>query len=284
MDCAILQASLEMAIAEGWHCERVDDRQFVVAAPVTYSDGDHPELLVTLGDGGVITMSDFGAVGMRLSMADVPPSHGRAAALVRQTATEYGVHFDQDGELRLTLVDEALADGPRGQFGRALMRLSSAMLQIDALRALRATPKEPLFGTQLVNTLVADPRLPVTRRHRVQGATGKHYHVTAAVRVGAKDMVLVQAIARATATDMRNIDHTFRTFSDVNGSFSADRKVAVLPDDPKMYDPSDLRLLTRVSVVASWAQRTRLIDHLVRPEPVEGNKLYEDDPELFSIT
>ncbi|MEN9646647.1 MAG: hypothetical protein RL238_3316 [Actinomycetota bacterium] len=282
MDCSLLLASLQAAVSSGWHCQSADATRFLVVAPVTYPDGDHPELLVSAGDGGTVTISDFGATAMRLSMSDIAYNTGRANASIKHIAKGYGVYFDAEAELRLDLVETADRLSDQDHVGHALLRLASAMIQIDALRAMQPAVRGPRFDNQLSRFLIADRRLTVVSKHRVRGNTGKTYQVTAAVGVDPNRLIYVQAVVKANASDMRSVDHTFRTFHDVNGVVHADRKIAVLPDHPSEYDPSDIRLLEKVSTVATWADRARLVDYLAAPVPVPSRRLYDDNPGLFA--
>ena len=211
---------------------------------------------------------------------------GKASAAIRSISRGYGINFTSDGDLHVVIVQDSPtatgSDASQARFGRALLRLCAAMLQVDALRALQVAPREPYFAKQLTSLLVSDDRLIVTPRSRVVGNTGKPYKVTAAVGSDPSSLVLVQAIVKATSTDMRNVDHTFRMFSDVNGPVHPGRKISVLADDPREYDQSDIKLLKKVSLVATWAQRSRLISYLIEPFEVEGHRLYDEDPEMFA--
>lgn len=262
MDCNRVRRAVLDTIADRWSCETLSDDRLVVASPLTYSDGDHPEVAISLTAGGdVVRLTDFGSTLQRLSMSDLGLGMPRFDSAVSATARGFGLHFE-DGELR--------GEGSANDVGDLLLAMSAAMLQLDALAVLRTEPHRPRFDAQLSLWLTESFPGKVQKRVKVRGRTGKRWSVTA-VTVKAAEPVYVQPVSRADA-DGSSIDHAYRMFSELADGES---KLVVLADDPSVYDPPDLESLEAVAAVGSWAQRERMIPYIGAPKQAESGRLYE---------
>lgn len=263
IDCSRVRRAVLETIADRWSCEALSDGRLVVASPVTYSDGDHPEIAISLTAGGdLVRLTDFGSTLQRLSMSDLALGMPRFESAMRSTALGFGLHLEE-GELR--------CEGRLDDVGELLLAMSGAMLQLDALAVLRTEPQRPRFDTQLSSWLTDSFPGKVERRARVNGRTGKRWSVTAQVTITPAKPVYVQAVSRAD-TDGSSIDHAFRLFSELP---DADGRLVVLADDPSSYDPPDLRSLEDVAAVGSWAQRDRMLPYIQAPSRTESHRLYE---------
>jgi len=262
MDCNRARRAVLEAIADRWSCETLSDGRLVVASPLTYSDGDHPEVAIAItAGGGLVRLTDFGSTLQRLSLHDLALGMPRFDAAMRAIAAGFGLHLT-DGELQ--------CEGPASEVGDLLLVMSAAMLQLDALAVLRTEPRRPRFDAQLSLWLSQSFPGKVRKRTQVRGRTGKRWSVTA-VSASAAEPVYVQPVSRADG-DGSSIDHADRMFSELVDGQS---KLVVLADDPSVYDPPDLQSLETVAAVGSWAQRDRMLPFIGAPSNAVSPRLYE---------
>ena len=177
-----------------------------VHSPGAYSDGDHPEVAISLSAGGdVVRLTDFGSTLQRLRLSDLAPGMPRFESAMRATALGFGLYLE-DGELR--------CEGTVNEVGGLLLAMSAAMLQLDALAVLRTEPRRPRVDTQLSTWLTERFPGKVEKRAKVSGRTGKRWSVTAEVTVVPGEPVYVQAVSRADG-DVNSVNHAFRMFSEL---------------------------------------------------------------------
>lgn len=276
VECAELLASLAASVEERWHCTPMGDGEFLIASSQQYADGDFAELLLTADSSGMIAVSDLGTGAARLLAAGVNLKSEQVDAMFSAVARGRGIVVSPDHEL---LVEE-----PRERLGRAILTVSTALIEIDTLRLGQRAPREVAFAKQLGEYLRASTKLPVTLEPSVTGRSGKSYRVTASVgRRNGEDQTYVQAISAVAARgDSRPIDHVFRIWSDVDGHMPVRQKVSVLASPPREYDSSDLRLLEGVSVVGAWSERELLVAHFEAPQDDSASRrLYLAPPQLW---
>lgn len=254
-------------------CNALNDHEWLIALPFDYSDGDQPEIKITAREGGFVTLSDFGSALNRLALNDVPSHTDRLQRSVRDVLRGYEVHLDKDQQLTV--------DVPADDVGEALAELTSIMLQLDALQALRQVPSEPRFASKLTTWLAHELPGVMEPNATVLGVTGKRYIVTARTIPLPAGQFLVQAVTKgATSNKSRIIDHTFRIFADVRQT-APRQKLSVLADHPDDYDQADLALLETVSTLATWHDRHRIVSHIQSPSNETTRRLFDDEhPEL----
>jgi Domain of unknown function DUF1828 len=270
MDCDSIRDAVVDAARRRSMCVRLAENDTLFASPFAYSDGDRPELRVTFGDGGIATITDFGSALNRLEMNDVAIDGDRVRQFIGETVRGYGITLTVHGHLQREV---AIAD-----LGLALNDMAAALLQIDSLRMLRQATPEPRFAGKLVQYLLSDLPLQVVRNAVVHGNTGKPYRITAKTLETPRGAFLIQAVTKGSTSERtRIIDHTYRVFSDVNGAVLPRHKLSVLADPPGSYAHADLVLLEKVSTLATWSERERIVHHIMTAVDDSERLLFERD-------
>lgn len=264
MDCDHLRHQMVSAISDGWSCTTVRATELLVVSPLSFPDGDHPEILVAPMEGGLANLSDFGQVQARLRTSGFSFNPEAPRSAIERTARGYGVQWSPDYDLSMEV--------PADDVGRALFDFASAMIAIDALVALRTPPRPPMFSDTFA-TFVESQFDNVEKKFEVSGRTGGRYVVDVAIQEGGR-WTLLQAISARGAGDAASINRTFRTWYEVKDEYP--RRITVLESPADAYRSSDVALLTDLSKVGVWDFRSQVAD-FVR----EGDFDSESQPLLY---
>ena len=264
--CNDLRSSLLQATLDQWSCVELPDGGVVTVLPLTYSDGDNVEVLVTASEGGIVRLTDWGNGTERLRLAGVNLEADRVTSEIGSIARGFGLQVTDDGELQLEC---AAADA-----GDALLTIAAAMLQLEGLAALSQRVRPKTFASRLSGWLTQAFPNQVSTSPKVTGRNGKRHTVTAAVHPTGGREVYLQAVAPAETRD-RSLDHAFRIVYDLSKDFEAEQRVVVLASAPEKYDAADIAGLLELSYVSTWNQLQPLRAFLQHPTRKETRELFE---------
>lgn len=255
-------------VGDDFGCSPISDEQLLLTTPYTYADGDALEL-IAVPRGDRLMLTDDGEALTRLQLAGVNFESGRIREALSTTLKRLPVEH-VDGEL--------IVEGLMGTAGTLLMTLITAMREVDALQALRPSPRPVPFERRLLSHLQAlSPA--VQERPRLAGQSGTQYRLTAAV--GEEGPIYVQAVAGGfSVAGSRSVNHAFRAFYDIDGRLEPFRKLAVLSQEAQAWRQGDIALLQRVAFIAGWWEREALDTFVLERRIPEGRLLFTSQPEL----
>jgi Domain of unknown function DUF1828 len=264
-ECQDIVRDYVTTIGEGFDCSQLPDGSLLLTTPFFFADGDGVEVVVREDQDRVI-VSDFGTTSSRLRLAGVNTRSARVQALIRDTVLGFDVA--RDGE-------ELFAEGAPDEIADLLERVTSAMRDADALRALRADRRPPSFQTRVVTYLQSQFEF-VEEQPTLRGQSGTEYRITAAAGTPNEPVYVHALTGGGSPTGRRNTDHAFRIFADVNGNITLKRKLIMLEDETATpWRPEDLLLLSNVAFVGAWSSRHLAASFISgRMEP-EGHLLIE---------
>jgi hypothetical protein len=258
-ECQDIVRDYVTTIGDGFDCSQLPDGSILLTTPFFFADGDGVEVVVREEEDRVV-VSDFGATLSRLRLAGVNTRSPRMQALIRDTVL--GFEVSRDGE-------ELFAEGPLDEVAELLERLTGAMRDADALRALRGDRRPPGFHARIVTYLQAQFDF-VKERPTLVGRSGSEYLITAAAGNPGEPVYIQALTGGGSQTGRRNTDHAHRIFWDVNGDMPLKRKLVMLEDEAATpWRPEDVLLLSRVAFVGAWSSRdlaSRFISGQVEPE------------------
>lgn len=250
MNCAELISSHLGHLEDGFVCQPRPDGTAVIVTPYRLPDGDLIELMVEEGATGNVVVSDFGETLAMLAVQgfDVHASEKRKWLLER--AARLTEVILAEGELR--------KQGAPDEVGSLVLDVAAAARGVADLIYLHRSQEPRDFDSRAVE-FMADHAAEVQPRVSITGESGHRYRVTARVLRADKKPLLISALSpRGKGQIKGSVDRTIRQWVDINGAIARAQKISFLNDVGMEWKDSDVRLLSRFSVVSTWNTRHAL--------------------------
>lgn len=231
------------------HCRPQGDG-WILSLPVTYSDGDIPQMLVTPA-GSEWILDDLGAVSGRIYDRGLDWTAAMSKAL--EQIADANQLLAVDGGLTASCSDDVLAG--------AIRRFTAALLQADALPLLAPAEREETFSRRVV-TFVRELDVPVAPKRRIK-LVGRTWTATAVTyRSDAeherRDWTIVQA-----ASDQQGIEHAHYFASSFRRDGRPAERFLTVVSDSAYRRKADIRNLADVAFVSHMATPTTVRNWLL---------------------
>jgi len=246
--CQHLVEAYISTLKQGFKCLAAG-RRLRIITPYTFPDNDFAEIFVEELGNGSVRVTDLGETFRHLHSQgfDVTASSKRRF-LAETISSRLNVDI-REGRIEKS--------GGAPNVGEILL---DVILAVRGVADLIYTSKtyEPATFLQEVKDFLEQNHFSVEQRIKVPGSSGRRYSVDFRVLNGADSYV--HTLSPASSQGMKGkVDATFRLWSDFNGSV---RKFSVLNDIDFDWREPDRIILGRVSKLALWSEKDRLVDAL----------------------
>lgn len=254
LDCTQLVEQTIQRLRVDFHCEPAG-RFVSVVTPYLYPDNSLIEIFVEETREGWVRVSDLGETFRHLKLQGADPlSSVKGRFMAAQTVER----------LHVTLVRGMLEkSGDSATTGELLLDVAAAAQALSGL-IYTSRASEPATFPQEVRSFLEEKHVEFTARDQIEGLSGRMYrvgfHFWSPTR---RRDVLLEPLSPAQEGGMNALmNRTVRMWVDVNGSRL---KVSLLNDLDYEWRREDSILLERLSTVALWSQRERLLETVDSP-------------------
>jgi hypothetical protein len=251
MNCESIIEAYVSSLGGKFQCRHIGSK-LQILTPYVYPDNDFISVFIIDKGGGNIAVTDLGETLRSLDSQGLDTSTAKKRYVIEQIAHKANVTVSE-GRL--------ISEGRESTVGDLILDVVTASKGIADLIYSARSYEPATFKDEVIAWVTAE-HIQADFSVKERGVTGSTYTVD--VRANTRNVqLLAQALSPPESKNVKpKINSVFRMWSDLNSNRP---RVSILNDDGYEWKGEDVRLLSGVSIIAYWHDRTTLADIFSNP-------------------